>query len=461
VGFHSRPAGNTEMAMTDQSPVGDSSIDTPVAATSYTRVAIALHWIIALCLLGQIALGWRLHDVPDGPARYAAFQLHKSIGISILLLSVARLAWRLLHPAPPEESMPRWQRLASGVVHWGLYLIMIGLPLTGWIMVSTSKLPIPTRLFGVVPWPAVPGLSHLEPATRAIWNSFGNTGHAALVYLTIALLVLHVGAVLKHQFIDKDKVFARMAPGALPGWKEPRFWGLAALALAAALIGSSLARVGKTQRAPLAPETSQLPPVPVAVPVASPVPVATPSTAVTPPVPSPTPTESAAQLARWTVQDGKLGFSTNWADTPITGSFSRWTADIVFSPDMLERSSLTVRIDLASVSTGDSQRDAALPTSDWFDIAAHPSAIFRSDRIRSTGGDNYVATGTLDLRGIKKKFAVPFTVRIKDESASAHGAFTIDRTLFGVGQGEWSTTDQIPAAVSVKFSLRAKGKAAK
>ncbi|QNQ09672.1 cytochrome b/b6 domain-containing protein [Sphingomonas alpina] len=461
--------------MTDPSPIADPASSDPVdaaatpatsalsGARSYTRVAIALHWIIALCLLGQIALGWGLNDVPDGPARYAAFQLHKSIGISILLLSVARLAWRLLHPAPPGEPMPRWQRLASGVVHWGLYAIMIGLPATGWIMVSTSKLAIPTRLFGLVPWPSIPGLSNLEPATRAIWNSFGSNGHAVLVYVTIALLVLHLGAVLKHQLIDRDRVFARMAPGALPGWKEPRFWGLAALALIAVLIGSSLARERGPHRAATQRPTAQLPAALGAVPTASPASTVTPSPGVTPlvPTPTPTPAESAARLVRWTVQDGQLGFSTNWADTPITGSFSRWTADIVFSPELLDRSSLTVRIDLASVSTGDSQRDAALPTSDWFDVATHPSAVFRSERIRSTGGDNYVASGTLDLRGIRKKFSLPFTVRIKDESAAAHGTFTIDRTLFGVGQGEWSTTDQIPAAVAVKFSLRARGTAAK
>lgn len=458
------------MTMTDQSPVADrlvvDPVDPPVAevlpgAMSYSRVAIALHWIIALCILGQIALGWQLHDVPDGPARYGAFQLHKSIGISILLLSVGRLAWRFLHPAPPEETMPRWQRIASAGVHWGLYAIMIGLPVTGWIMVSTSKLPIPTRLFGVVPWPAIPGLSNLEPANKAFWNSFSNGGHTALAYITVALLALHLGAVLKHQLIDKDRVFARMAPGALPGWKEPRFWVLTALALAATLVGASVVGAGGEHHSSNEHPISRSASAPAVGLAALPAVGLTPSVGIASPSPTPAPTEALAGLTHWTMQDGQLRFSTTWADTPVSGSFSRWTADIVFSPDHLDQSRLIVRVDLASVSTGDSQRDAALPTSDWFDTAAHPAAIFLSERIRSTGGDNYVATGALDLRGVRRSVTVPFTVKIRDDSASARGTFTVDRTAFGVGQGDWAATDQIPAAVAVRFSLRAKGAPAK
>jgi polyisoprenoid-binding protein YceI len=324
---------------------------------------------------------------------------------------------------------------------------MIGLPLTGWIMVSTSKLPIPTRLYGMVPWPVVPGFTGFSPATKAAWNGASNTGHTLLVFVTVAMLALHLGAVAKHQFVDRDGVFARMAPGAKSGWKEPRLWTAAALALAAILIGHDILGGSNAGRHEHEQARAAAAPVVAVAPVAAadaPVAAAT----LIPEKPEPLP-------PHWRMQDGTLRFATTWSGAGIAGGFSRWSPEIIFSPDNLARSSLTVRIDVTSVSTGDSQRDAALPTADWFDAATHPSAIFRSRNIRSAGGDNYVAIGTLDLRGVRHSVSVPFSVRIVNGSATAQGAFTIDRTLFRVGQGEWSATDQIPAGVRVSFAIRA------
>jgi len=426
-------------------PGGDPAPAVPARVASYSAVAIALHWIIALCILGQIALGWQLHHIPMGPGRFVAFQWHKSIGITILLLSLIRLGWRILRPAPPESDLPHWQQVASRLVHWALYFIMIALPVTGWIMVSSSKLPIPTLLYGVVPWPALPGLGSLAPDAKAAWNAAGNVGHSALVYVTVAMLVLHLSAVAKHQLVDRDDIFARMAPGARSGWKEPRLWVVVALALAAIVAGRNMVSGGTVDHhgghaapagAPLAPVTSA--------------PAPTPSPTI-----EATPAKPAAGPLAWHMQDGRLRFATTWSGAPINGSFSRWSVDILFSPDQLEQSMLTVRIDIASASTGDSQRDAALPTSDWFDTTAHPSATFSSKKIRATGGDGYVASGTLELRGIRHSLAVPFTVKIRNGIATARGAFMIDRTLFGIGQGDWSATDQIPAGVNVSFAVKA------
>jgi cytochrome b561 len=214
-------------------------------AASYSRVAIILHWIIAFFIFGQIGLGWSLGGLANGPARGAMIQLHKSIGITILLLSLVRLAWRLAHPAPPQVSMPRWQRTAAGAVHWSFYVLMIGLPLTGWIMVSASKVASPIVLFGLVPWPAIPGIADLEPSSRAAWHAFGRNGHAILAFSAIALIVLHLGAVAKHQILDRDRVFARMAPGARPGWKEKRLWLAFACALIVAALGLNFVSISR------------------------------------------------------------------------------------------------------------------------------------------------------------------------------------------------------------------------
>jgi len=153
-----------------------------------------------------------------------------------------------------------------------------------------------------------------------------------------------------------------------------------------------------------------------------------------------------------------LGFSTAWSGQAIEGSFKRWDGDILFSPDALAKSKLTIRVDLASVTTGDDQRDATLPTPDWFDATAHPTAIFTASRFKAIGPDRFVANGTLTLRGVTRPVAVAFTLKITGDNAAAQGSASVDRTAFGVGQGEWAATDQIPAEVKLSFSLKARAK---
>ena len=153
-----------------------------------------------------------------------------------------------------------------------------------------------------------------------------------------------------------------------------------------------------------------------------------------------------------------LTFSATWSGNAIEGRFNRWTADILFSPEALDRSKLTVGVDMASAVTGDAQRDESLPSGDFFDTAEHPKATFTASKFRKTGEGKYVADGTLDLRGVKKPLSLPFTLKIDGDTATARGVTTLDRTVFGVGQGEWASTDQIAAGVKVSFSLTAKRK---
>jgi cytochrome b561/polyisoprenoid-binding protein YceI len=426
--------------------------------TRYTTVAIVIHWLIAAAIIFQIILGWRMGDGPKGPTTYALFQLHKSIGITILLLSLARLAWRLFNkpPAPPK-GQPRWEQVASKLVHVGFYVIMIGLPLTGWILVSTSRVPIPTLLYGTIPWPHVPGLPELAAGPKHLWHEIGELGHGVLVKVTYLLLALHLGAVAKHQVLDKDEVLGNMAPGARPGWKEPRAW-LAAAGLVAVIAVGYLYMPAKAK--PIAPP----PPPPAAepAPAEAPAPAATPPVEAAPPAAAP---EAAAPVSElkdpvaWTVQKGAtLGFTATWSENAIEGRFKTWTADILFSPEALDRSKLTVSIDVGSVDTGDAQRDQSLPSGDFFDTAEHPKATFTASKFRKTGEGKYVADGALDLRGVKKPLSLPFSLKIDGDTATASGVTTLDRTTFGVGQGEWASTDEIAAKVKVSFKLTAKRK---
>ena len=415
--------------------------------TRYTTVAIVIHWLIAAAIVFQIILGWRMDDGPKGsPTTFALVQLHKSIGITILLLSLFRLAWKLGHRSPPPPpGQPAWERTASHIVHWGFYVIMIGLPLTGWIMVSASRITIPTLLYGVVPWPHIPGLPELSVAAKHAWHEAGEFGHEALVKVAYVLLALHLGAVAKHQVLDRDEVFGHMAAGARPGWKEPRLWLAAAAFAAVVAAGYLYAPALKTAPPPPATETPAAPAEPASAP----------PPAVEPAAAAPAPKDPVA----WTVRPGAvLTFTATWSGSPIEGQFKRWTADILFSPEALDRSRLTVVIDMGSASTGDAQRDQSLPSGDFFDTAQHPKATFTATRFRKTGGGRFVADGTLDLRGVKKPLSLPFSLKIDGDTATARGVTTLDRTTFGVGQGEWASTDEIAAKVKVGFSLTARRK---
>ncbi|MBC7667131.1 MAG: YceI family protein [Gemmatimonadaceae bacterium] len=453
--------------MTTESTVETASVAGRTRYTPpsrYTTVAIILHWLIAAAIIFQIILGWRMGDGPKGPTTYAIFQLHKSIGITILLPSLGRLAWRLTHRPPPHPvGQPRWETIASQVVHVAFYVIMIGLPVTGWIIVSTSRLPIPTVLFGAIPWPHLPFLPELAAGPKHLWNQVGELGHGLLVKTTYLLLALHLGAVAKHQILDRDAVFGHMAAGAKPGWKEPRAW-LAAAGLIAVVAAGYLYMPSVKAKTPAA--SAEVAAARAGTPSAEP---ATPAEAATiAPTPLTPPAEVAASAesdkalkdpVAWTVaKSSTLGFSAAWEDNTIQGQFKRWTADILFSPDALDRSKLTVSIDMASAATGDDQRDASLPSEDFFAAATHPKAVFTASKFRKTGEGRFVADGVLDLRGVKKPVSLPFLLKIDGDTATARGVTTLDRTVFGVGQGEWASTSEIGAKVKVSFAIAAKRK---
>ncbi|MGZ6037364.1 MAG: YceI family protein [Phenylobacterium sp.] len=139
----------------------------------------------------------------------------------------------------------------------------------------------------------------------------------------------------------------------------------------------------------------------------------------------------------------------------MQGRFNSWKADIMFGPDALDKSKVTVTIDMTSAKTGDEQRDASLPSGDWFDAATHPKAVFTATKFEKAGEGAYVAHGTLEMRGVKKPVDLPFKLKIVGDKAQMSGETSLDRTLFGVGQGEFTATDQVPAKVAVRVQLNA------
>jgi cytochrome b561 len=176
----------------------------------YTSVAKTLHWLIAAIIIVQIPAGFIMHNLAFSETKYTMYQLHKSFGLVVLALSLVRLGWRLTHRAPALPShMKVWERVAARFTHVAFYVLIIAIPLTGWLMVSASPLGIETKIFYVVPVPHWP-----VPVGEAA-ESFWIETHEILAKITIGLLVLHVAGALKHHLVDKDSVLLRMAPSAL------------------------------------------------------------------------------------------------------------------------------------------------------------------------------------------------------------------------------------------------------
>ena len=166
----------------------------------------------------------------------------------------------------------------------------------------------------------------------------------------------------------------------------------------------------------------------------------------------------AASAATWTVDPAKsfVSFSGTQTGQPFSGKFKLFTATIDFDPAKPEAGHVTATIDLASASTGDPQKDEALPGSDWFDASAFPKASFESTAFKSLGGDRYEADGTLTIRDAKKPVVLPFTLTIAGDTAHAVGHADLLRTSFGVGQGAWATADYVAFEVGVDVDLLAK-----
>jgi cytochrome b561 len=184
------------------------------AQQRYSNVAITLHWLIALGIIVNIALGLYFADMPNhDPEKFFLAQTHKSIGLTVLVLSLVRVVWRLMHPVPPlPEGMSPAMRLAAHTSHFLLYFLIIAIPLSGWALVSSSPLGLPTIYFGWFPWPQLPWLPELPRAAKKMWSHEFGAVHVFLAWSAIVLVTIHFAAALYHHFARRDVVLARMLP---------------------------------------------------------------------------------------------------------------------------------------------------------------------------------------------------------------------------------------------------------
>ncbi len=384
----------------------------------YTAVAIGLHWAIALLIIGLIAVGWIMdYLLPDGPGspKTAIIQLHKSFGITVLLLTIVRIIWRLMNPPPPEPAMPALQRHVAAAVHVFLYFLMLLMPLTGWIIASAEIGQHETRFFGTFEM-YIPGIPGLPDATRESIAAKSESIHHALPWVIIALLALHVAGAIKHQFIDKDGLMARIAPGVFGRTAGPpdngygAIWAFgAAIAVFAAIAATSMATAAPPAGPIVAQEEQQAP---------------------------------ASKAPTWIVDAAKssVAFKFGYMGKNYEGRFPDWTAmiqldtDAPANPDRPVDGYVRVAIPLGKVSTGESYFDENVVQGDWFDVTKTPEAVFEvTGGVYKMSDTSYEATGVLNIKGVDHPVRLPFTLALTGSSATMHGEVTLSRLTLGVG----------------------------
>ena len=184
-------------------------------APRYTRIAMLLHWLVAILVIGNLVLVWSIGWFPDHLVR-PAIDTHKSIGLTVLGLVLLRLLWRFGHPPPPlPRTYARTERIGAQAAHILLYVLILALPISGYIHDSAFKdaAAHPLRLYGLVPWPRIRPIMELDPATKAQVHATWFAIHAKLAIALYVLLTLHLLGVLKHQLFDHEPVLRRMLPG--------------------------------------------------------------------------------------------------------------------------------------------------------------------------------------------------------------------------------------------------------
>lgn len=181
-------------------------------AVGYTRSAVAIHWLTALAILCAFPLGVYMHELQLSPRKLQLYSYHKWIGMVVLLLAIARLIWRIRHRPPPlPATMPRWQQVAAHGMHHLLYLLLLAVPLSGWL--RSSALGIQVVWFGLVPLPDLIGKhQQLADLLKEVHESLNTT--------LLVLVLLHVAAALQHHFFERDGILARMLPFIKQGQKS-------------------------------------------------------------------------------------------------------------------------------------------------------------------------------------------------------------------------------------------------
>ncbi len=398
--------------------------------SSYGSVTKTFHWLTALLILTALPLGWFANDLahaiydPNIPtsesdiARAATlFSLHKTIGVTVFLVALARILWALTQTKPGllnADNKP--EAFAAETVHWMLYASLVLVPLTGWIHHAA------TEGFAPIWWPFGQNLPFVS---KSLYLSEVTANlHWLFIWVLAGSLALHIAGALKHHVVDKDSTLRRMLPGRADAPEPPTQHhspvpAFAALAIwGAVLVGGWSIGVFE-DHAKGAVDAAELGDV----------------------------------QSDWNVEEGTLAITISQLGSPVTGSFNEWTAAIAFEEPAQPgpAGSVDVTIAIASLSLG-TVTDQAMGA-DFFDSAQFPTAQFKADLFKTDTG--YEARGPLTIRDKSVDVVLPFSLQLEDNTATMSGALELNRMAFDVGTSQ-PTEESLGFNVTVSVDLTAK-----
>ena len=409
----------------------------------YGRVAQVFHWTIALLFLAQYPGGIVMEELPNTPEwidiKVWLYSAHKTSGIVIFALALARVSWALLNPHPRLLNAERkLEARAAATIHWTLYTAILLVPLSGMAIHWTTTGYAPVWL----PFPEHIGLPVTDRAA-----GIATMVHKALTITVLVAIALHIGGALKHHFIDRDATLRRMLPWDAPALPtlpppsmQPRFGptfliGASALALVAtgALAAGAILTDATVERSE---ETL--------AEVAA------------------TPSEAAPEVdaesvigapQRWIVvpEASRLAITVNQLGSPVEGSFEAFDADILFDPNDLAASRVEVAIELPSLTLG-SVTDQA---KGLLGSTEAPQASFVASEFEAAEDGSFVAKGTLALAGAEAPVTLPFDLTIDEDRASMTGQATLERLDWGIGASEYPDGGSLGLDVTVDVAIEA------
>ena len=401
--------------------------------SDYSAIGKTLHWLVAALIGLQYVLIELAHIAEQTNAtvkQLAIIANHKSIGITILVIAIIRLVYRL-NSTPPTlpESMPSWQKLASNTSHFLLYFCLFALPVSGWLMSSANAYS--------VSWFNLIALPDLISANKTMAETLA-TMHLRLSDALIILAAVHVIAAIKHHVVDKDNVLTRMSS------KGTISIGLITL-LAGVLLWGKVVSISSTQDETL---------------------VTTQTLAETLESPASEQTEDTqakiSNLPLWNIDysNSYIDFTGEQAGAPFTGRWNKWEGKLQFDPAALDQSVFDVSIEIGSVGSNDEERDSTILSPDFFNVIEFPIARFYANDFVSIDpkspdfGDNeFIAKGTLSMKGISQACELKFKITNTEKGKELQGIASLNRHQWNIGVGDWADPTWVGSDVLVNVKV--------
>lgn len=394
-------------------------------ARSYGSIAKTFHWLTALLVLTIIPIGLIANGmaqdirnpdiastVTDFSRTFWLFSLHKTLGVVIFFVALARISWAISQPKPGLlNAGHRIESFLAETVHWLLYGSLVLVPLTGWIDHAA------TSGFAPIRWPFGQDLPFV-PKDPGLASSFAGL-HKVLERVLVIALILHIAGALKHHIVDRDATLRRMLPGRSnaptpPAHRRHLLPPVAALTVwaIAIAIGGAIGTIAPLPRAP----GEQ--------------------------------TERTQATTGWQVDEGNLNFVITQMGNKVQGSFADWNANITFEEPVAPgpAGAVDVTIAIASLSLGSVTDQAMGP--DFLDADFFPEAHFSGDIIRTASG--YTAKGPLVIRDTSLVVTLPFDLSVDGDTARMTGTLSLNRLDFGVGA---SMADESALGFAVDISI--------